>query len=126
MRASVIKLAAKDKTITPWMASSPRNKGMKKIIDKVMAGIMTKSHFSIHRLLWAKIIIPKTTAQATKVTAGDLIKLKKAMEIKAPIKPLKAEPANNSNVENFGTALLRVVDGFGSGGGAGCEITGGW
>ena len=41
------------------------------------------------------------------------------MQIKAPSNPLKAEPANNSNVENVCTGVLRVVNGFGSGGGAG-------
>jgi hypothetical protein len=51
VNATVIKLAAIDKTIIPWMPNPPCNKGIKNMINKVIAGIITKSHLSIHRLV---------------------------------------------------------------------------
>lgn len=66
---------------------------------------------------------------------GLLSKLKRAIAINAPSNPLKAAPANNSQVANFGCSGIGFSGGCGIGAGAwvveggcigcGCDIGGG-
>ena len=90
------------KKTTTLMPSPPCKKGRKKIIAKLIVGIINKSNFSIHRLVWANISIPKITDAILKVTIGDFTRLKRAIAINAPSNSLNAAPPNNSTVENVG------------------------
>ena len=102
VREIATKPAPTAKKTTASMASSPCKKGRKKIIAKVIVGIINKSNFSIHRLVWANISIPKITHATVKLTIGDFTRLKRAIAINAPSNPLNAAPPNNSTVENAG------------------------